>query len=96
MDQDALGRQARRVAVRGHAEVWARPLADGTVAVGLFNRGRHAALLSASWKELGLYGPRPVRNLWTGTEEGLFEKAFRTRVPRHGAVLLKIGAGGDG
>jgi len=96
VDQDALGRGARRVAVRGHAEIWARPLADGTIAVGLFNRGRHAAELQASWKELGLNGPQRVRNLWTGTDEGVSEDVFRTRVPRHGAVLLKIGAEGDG
>jgi len=96
VDQDTLGRQARRVAVHGHAEVWARPLADGTIAVGLFNRGRHAAVLQVSWKELDLHGPRPVRNLWTGTDEGVSEEVFRARVPRHGAVLVKIGAEGEG
>src|SRR5262249_53597885 len=43
IDQDPLGKQARRVKEgrRAGTEVWARPLADGTVAVGLFNRGRY-------------------------------------------------------
>jgi alpha-galactosidase len=43
VDQDALGRQATRVKEDKAAgvEVWARPLADGTTAVGLFNRGRY-------------------------------------------------------
>ncbi|HLJ57810.1 MAG TPA: putative Ig domain-containing protein [Chthonomonadaceae bacterium] len=43
VDQDPLGKQARRVKedkARG-IEVWARPLFDGTIAVGLFNRGRY-------------------------------------------------------
>jgi alpha-galactosidase len=43
VDQDELGKQARRVHEdrRAGTEVWARPLADGTIAVGLFNRGRY-------------------------------------------------------
>jgi alpha-galactosidase len=43
VDQDPLGKQATRVKedVQAGVEVWARPLADGTVAVGLFNRGRY-------------------------------------------------------
>ncbi|HEY1684835.1 MAG TPA: putative Ig domain-containing protein [Tepidisphaeraceae bacterium] len=43
IDQDPLGKEARRIAVDEQAgtEVWARPLADGTMAVGLFNRGRY-------------------------------------------------------
>ena len=39
VNQDALGRQAARVAKDGEAEVWAKEMADGSKAVGLFNRG---------------------------------------------------------
>lgn len=43
VDQDPLGRQATRVKedLDAGTETWARPLADGTTAVGLFNRGRY-------------------------------------------------------
>ena len=43
VDQDPLGKQATRVKedLKAGIEVWRRPLADGTIAVGLFNRGRH-------------------------------------------------------
>ncbi|MBV9865428.1 MAG: putative Ig domain-containing protein [Abitibacteriaceae bacterium] len=43
VDQDSLGQQARRVKedLQTGLEVWSRPLADGTLAVGLFNRGRY-------------------------------------------------------
>ena len=40
VDQDALGQQATQASHDGGTEVWSRPLADGTIAVGLFNRGR--------------------------------------------------------
>jgi alpha-galactosidase len=43
VDQDPLGKEARRVKedTKAGIEIWARPLADGTTAVGLFNRGRY-------------------------------------------------------
>jgi alpha-galactosidase len=43
VDQDPLGKEATRVKedVKAGIEVWARPLADGSTAVGLFNRGRY-------------------------------------------------------
>jgi alpha-galactosidase len=42
VNQDALCTQARRIRedLRDGTEIWAKPLADGTIAVGLFNRGR--------------------------------------------------------
>jgi alpha-galactosidase len=49
IDQDPLGRQARRVAQSGRLEVWARPLARGRVAAGLFNRGEQRAQVTARW-----------------------------------------------
>jgi len=51
IDQDPLGKQAVRLAARGDLEVWARPLADGGKAVGLFNRGSEAATVTARWSE---------------------------------------------
>jgi alpha-galactosidase len=42
VNQDALGRAAGRKSSDGWVEVWARPLEDGSVAVGLFNRGPEA------------------------------------------------------
>ncbi len=46
VDQDPLGKQATRVKedVESGIEIWARPLADGTMAVGLFNRGRYQVI----------------------------------------------------
>ena len=54
INQDPLGRQARRVAQDGDLEVWAKPLADGRVAAGLFNRGEAPATVTARWTDLEL------------------------------------------
>ena len=91
INQDPLGRPAGRVKAEGPQEVWARPLADGTLAVGLFNRGPLTATVSVNWADLKLDGPQPVRDLWQQKDLGSASGRFAAAVPRHGAVLLKIG-----
>jgi alpha-galactosidase len=91
VDQDALGKPAGRKAKYGDAEVWARPLSDGTVAVGLFNRGPDKMRVTARWSDLGLKGVQPVRNLWIRKNVGTAKGAYTATVPAHGCVLVKIG-----
>ncbi len=91
VDQDPLGKQASRKQQDGDAEVWARPLFDGTTAVALFNRGQEAKEVTARWSELGLSGKLAVRDLWQQKDLGTAEGSFSATVPSHGAVLLKIG-----
>jgi alpha-galactosidase len=91
VDQDPLGKPAGRRAQDGRLEVWARPLWDGTMAVGLFNRGVEAAKVTAKWSDLGLKGSQMVRDLWQQKNLGNFSESFSTMVPQHGAVLVKIG-----
>lgn len=91
VDQDPLGKPAGRRALDGKLEVWARPLWDGTMAVGLFNRDSKAAKVTAKWSDLGLKGSQPVRDLWQQKNLGNFSDSFSMMVPQHGAVLVKIG-----
>jgi alpha-galactosidase len=90
VDQDPLGRPARRVVRDGDLEVWSRPLADGSTALGLFNRGEGPAVATARWTDLGLSGPQRVRDLWRQRDIGVREGDFSEMVPRHGVVLVKI------
>ena len=91
VNQDPLGKTASRRWQDGRVEVWSRPLWDGTIAVGLFNRGQHAAKVTAKWSDLRLQGAQPVRDLWQQKNLGSFNNAFASTVPQHGAMLLKIG-----
>jgi alpha-galactosidase len=90
VNQDVLGRGGSRVLQDHRLEVWARPLADGTKAVALFNRGLEAATVTAGWSAIGVSGPQVVRDLWQHRELGTFADRFGARVPAHGAMLLKI------
>ena len=91
VDQDPLGRQAARVSKDGEAEVWAKEMADGSKAVGLFNRSEGAREVSVKWQDLGLSGGRRVRDLWRQKDLGKSKDSFTATVPRHGVCLVRIG-----
>ena len=91
IDQDPLGIGARRVSQVGQSEVWARPLWDGTVAVGLFNRGKTTTKVTVNWREIGLSGALPVRDLWQQRDLGAFSDSYSVDVAAQGAALVKIG-----
>jgi alpha-galactosidase len=43
------------------------------------------------WAQLGLQGQQSVRDLWQRRDLGAMPDKFTATVPRHGAVLLKVG-----
>lgn len=92
VNQDPLGRQATRVAKDGLLEVWAKPMSDGTVAAGLFNRGIESAKVTAKWRDLGISGSRTVRDLWRRKDIGRFDNAVALEVPARGVALVRIGS----
>jgi alpha-galactosidase len=90
VDQDSSGATAMPVNTTGDTEVWAKTLADGTLAVGLFNRGDAAGPVTAYWSDLHITGPYLARDLWRRQDLGSFHDGFSTTVPAHGAVLLRL------
>ncbi len=95
VDQDPLGKAAGRIWQKGDIEVWARPLFDGTTAVGLFNRGRDEAKITVRWSDLGITGPQQVRDLWRQKDMGTFSDSFSAKVLPHAAWMVRVGALGD-
>jgi len=90
VDQDPLGRPGRRVAKDGDLEVWARPMEDGSLAVGLFNRDEGLKVIEAKWEDLGVRGPQKVRDLWRQRDVGIADSKFEAYVARHGVVLVRL------
>ena len=90
LDQDRLGRPARRISQAGKLEVWTRDLKDGSTAVSLFNRGEIAAPVTLKWIDAGLNGTFAVRDLWRHRNLGNFKNQLTQRVVPHGAVLLRL------
>ena len=90
VDQDAAGRAATLAQSRDEAQVWVRTLADGSRAVGLFNRGDFAEPVTADWGGLGLSGRWAVRDLWQRRDLGVSAGTVTASVPPHGAVFLRL------
>jgi alpha-galactosidase len=80
----------------GGTVVLMRPLHDGSVAVGLFNRSGAAADAQFALSNLpaGLKGKKKLaaRDLWKHEAVALDGDTFKANVPSHGVVLLKISA----
>ena len=90
VNQDVLCKQATRVAESGKLEVYAKPLEDGSRAVGLFNRGTSAAKVRVNWSDLQIRGRVTVRDLWRQKDVGVFSEYFETLVAPHGVVLVRM------
>jgi len=90
VDQDKLGRQGDRVSEEGPIEVWAKPLADGSKALGIFNRQQNPMTAIVDLKTLGLGGKVKARDLWKHQDLGALPPHFTARVPGHGVLLLKV------
>ncbi len=85
--QDRLGRQARRVHARGSIEIWRKDLADGSSAIGIFNRGDVQLVAGTDWAELGLGIPARIRDLWEHCNVDV-HAGWQAALPPHGSALL--------
>jgi alpha-galactosidase len=90
VDQDARGIQGHRVWQQGPLEVWVKPLADGSKAVGLFNRSESPLPVTARFSDIGAGPSARVRDLWARQELGTFQGSFTAEVPRHGAAIVIV------
>jgi len=91
IDQDELCKQALCVLKQGELEAYAKPMADGSLAVGLFNRGEKAAPMTVNWSDLKLKGPQRLRNVWSQKDLGTFDGTFdSTPIASHGVLLLRF------
>jgi alpha-galactosidase len=90
VDQDSLGKQAVCIVSKGDLRVYAKNLADGSKAVGLFNLGNHPVSMGVDWTVLGSSGAQTVRDLWRQKNLGEFPTRFETTVASHGVVLIRV------
>jgi alpha-galactosidase len=92
INQDALGRQGRRISKQGDLEVWSRPLKDGSRAVILFNRGESEAEVGVTWEQLAYpaHLSAAVRDLWLHKDLGSFTGGYKAKVASHAVAMLIV------
>ena len=90
VNQDILGKQAKRVVLDGTIQIWSRPLSDGSYAVGIFNVGQSDARVDFKkyFKEMDINSLQSIRDLWR--QQNLSTNDVNYFIPTHGVKYLKI------
>jgi alpha-galactosidase len=93
IDQDPEYKPVISLSSDGGIEVLMRPLHDGSVAIGIFNRTNTAAQTQFTRNNLpaSLAGKEiSVRDLWKHEAVAMPGGTFQATVPSHGVVMLKV------
>lgn len=90
INQDPLGMAGWPVVHTVAYDVWARPLADGSQAVALFNRTWEEIEIPAEFAKLGIQNACAVRDVWSQKEIGVFKERFTASIPGHAALLYRL------
>jgi len=90
VNQDILGRQGVIVTQTEDYFVITKPLAEGSIAAGVFNTSVVEQSVRVSWKELGLKGRQSVRDLWRQQDLGAHKNSIDVKLPLHGVVMLRL------
>lgn len=99
VNQDPLGIQGRIIIDRGYGgQVWLKPLTDGSRAVAFLNLSSQELELYVRWSQIDIpQSPAAVRDLWAHADLGThtdtgndFDERFKTNVPSHGIVMVRI------
>lgn len=96
IDQDPLGAGAAKIAADGVGEVWARPLADGSVAVGLLNAGLVPMEIGFDLEKAGLLGQWKVRDVWRQKDEPPATGLYAKNVFGHATHVVRLTPGASG
>ena len=104
IDQDPLGKSGRLIADENGVQIWAKPLEDGSLAVGLFNTANFEKTpqsyfhwgtekenkFTLAFEKLGLKGNWRVRDVWRQKDLGVFANQFSTSIRHHGVVMVRL------
>jgi alpha-galactosidase len=93
VDQDPLVAAANPLP--GDGRILVRPLADGSVAVALFNPGAQPASIETTAAAIGL-GARPcytVHDLWAHTDKATTGDIAAAAIPAHGVFAARVRPG---
>lgn len=99
VNQDKLGAQARRFMDMGEKEIWAKPLANGELAVCFLNRTESVWNLDYDWHKQTIYFADEVnihkkeykiRDLWKHQDIGTTKEHTRYEIAPHGVLMVRL------
>jgi alpha-galactosidase len=101
IDQDSLGIEGYRYAVKDSVETWIKPLKDG-LAVCFLNRSLKPQTIEFKWTENPLKDELSgmtadfsttiyrVRDVWAKKDAGKTTKVFKQDLPSHDVIMLRL------
>jgi alpha-galactosidase len=102
LNQDSLGVQALRYAVKDSVETWMKPLKNGDWALCFLNRSVSPKTVEFNWQNEVVYDTvskrqlntnnttYTIRDLWTKKDGGNTKKPLKTTVPAHDVLVLRL------
>lgn len=90
IDQDSLGKQGKIVRKTDKEFILAKPLEDGSVAVGLFNLSTEPLTISLDFADAGTGGKRKVHDVWHQKDMGVFRDRFKYEVGAHDVLVVRL------
>ena len=102
INQDSLGVQGLKFAVKDGLEFWFKPLANNDWAFCILNRTTEAKQYTIDWQSFNLYDEvakrftdfdsktYTIRNLWTKKAEGNTSKIKSVTIPGHDVALYRL------
>jgi alpha-galactosidase len=99
VNQDKKGEQARRFMDMGDHEIWAKPLANGQVAVCFINRSQQDWNLNYDWQKQTMYFVNDVNvhhktyrvwDCWAHKIIGTSNDLLVETIPPHGVLMVRL------
>ena len=97
VDQDPAGKEGYKISDTGNQEVWVKPLADGSYAVLLLNRGPNTVYMTTTTQKVGLAKAPSykVLNLWSNrnwqnSNPYTTKDLIRAPVSSHGVAMFRV------
>ncbi len=70
--------------------IMAKPMEDGSLAVGLFNLAENPNNVTVQWDALGINGFQKHRDVWRHKDLGEINKQYAVLLARHGVMLVRL------
>lgn len=95
VDQDSLGKSAKKIEDSGDFEVWVKELSNSNFAICFFNRGTSAYKMNYNVKNMlakhfNIDDEYTMRDLWLHKRLGTTFKAINTEIPSHDVLMLLL------
>ena len=102
VNQDSMGVQGFRYAVKDSVETWLKPLKGGDWAIVFLNRKNTPQPINFNWQNQVITDTLSkavlnaktttykIRNLWTGSDSGNTATALKAIVPQHDVLMLRL------